>query len=59
MAVNPYDSVGALGGLFAPAWLYGDEASKAAVEAWNAKNLKKAPAPFRSNLDMVNPAAAP
>ena len=28
MAVNPYDSVGALGGLFAPAWLYGDEASR-------------------------------
>jgi hypothetical protein len=59
MAVSPYDSVGALGGLFAPAWLYGDEVSKAAVEAWNAKNLKKAPDPFTGNFGaMSDPANA-
>src|SRR5580765_8582399 len=40
-----YDPVGALGGLFAPAWIYGDPISQAAVEAWNAAHLKVPPAP--------------
>jgi hypothetical protein len=57
---HPYDSVGAMGGLFAPAWLYGDEVSRAAVEAWNAKNLKKPPAPFSGNIsNMIGGQTAP
>lgn len=41
----PYDPTGALGGLFAPAYIAGNAQSEAAVNAWNAANLKTAPAP--------------
>jgi len=38
------DRTGALGGLFAPAWIYGDEGQMAAVADWNARNLRRPPA---------------
>jgi hypothetical protein len=34
MIRQPYDSVGALNGLFAPAYIHGDPTSDAAVQAW-------------------------
>jgi hypothetical protein len=34
MQLPPYDPVGALGGLFAPAYIHGNPQSEAAVQAW-------------------------
>jgi hypothetical protein len=45
MALTPYDDVGAMGGLFAPAFIFGDPVSEAAVARWNAAHLKRKPAP--------------
>jgi len=42
---STYDPVGAMGGLFAPAFIYGDPEAEQAVAAWLAKNLKTPPAP--------------
>jgi hypothetical protein len=39
----PYDPVGALGGVFAPAYIANDPVSKAAVDAWNAAHMKFPP----------------
>jgi len=41
---SPYDDVGALGGLFAPAYIAGDPNSMTAVARWNAAHLKRRPA---------------
>jgi hypothetical protein len=38
MIRQPYDSVGALNGLFAPAYIHGDPTSDAAVQAWSVAN---------------------
>ena len=43
MATQQYDPVGAMGGLFAPAYIHGDPVSEAAVAAWNAAHLKLRP----------------
>lgn len=42
---NAYNPVGALGGLFAPAFIYGNPESDAAVAAWGKQNLKSPPLP--------------
>lgn len=36
-----YDETGALGGLFAPAWIYGNDQSMNAVNRWNAAHLQQ------------------
>jgi hypothetical protein len=41
----PYDDVGALGGLFAPAYIAGDPVSQAAVAKWTAAHQKSPPPP--------------
>lgn len=43
MMAPPYDPVGALGGVFAPAYIVNDPVSKAAVDAWNAAHMKFPP----------------
>ena len=51
MAYHPYDPIGALGGLFAPAFIRNDLTSEEAVAAWNARNRKYPPAPATSTFD--------
>lgn len=50
-----YNPVGALNGLFAPAYIKGDPQSEAAVAAWNAANLKKPPADIPVPPPVSNP----
>lgn len=38
MADQPYDAVGALGGMFAPAYIAGNQQSQDAVQKWTAEN---------------------
>jgi hypothetical protein len=45
MANAAYDPVGALGGLFAPAYIHGNPQSEAAVGQWNAAHLVSPPPP--------------
>lgn len=40
-----YDPVGAMGGLFAPAHIFGDPESQAAIEAWTARQRPPPPPP--------------
>ena len=43
MATQQYDPVGAMGGLFAPAYIHGDPVSEStAVAAWNAAHFEAA-----------------
>ena len=44
MALRPYDPVGAMGGLFAPALIRGNRESELAFDEWMARNLKRPPA---------------
>ena len=44
MAVRPYDPVGAMGGLFAPALIRGNRRIGTGVREWMARNLKRPPA---------------
>lgn len=46
--LQPYDEIGAMGGLFAPAYIHGDPISEAAVARWNAAHRRGAPAPDAS-----------
>jgi hypothetical protein len=40
-----YDPVGAMGGLFAPAFIYGNPQAEAAASAWNTAHLQTPPPP--------------
>jgi hypothetical protein len=44
MMAQPYDPVGAMGGMFAPAYIYGNPESEAAVQKWQAENFAMTPA---------------
>ncbi len=45
MATQTYDPIGAMGGLFAPAFIASDPVSQDAVARWNAAHLRLRPAP--------------
>src|SRR3954471_22534729 len=50
-----YDETGALGGTFAPAFIFGDPVSEAAVNKWNAAHLRTRPV----QTPLVTPGPAP
>jgi hypothetical protein len=60
---QPYDPVGALGGLFAPAYIHGNQQSSDAVQAWTAAHPYSPAVGSRNNItqamvDQQNAAAA-
>jgi hypothetical protein len=44
MPEQPYDPVGAMGGLFAPAYIHGNPEAEAAAAKWQAENFAMTPA---------------
>ena len=58
-AQQPYDPVGAMGGLFAPAYIVGNPQSEQAVGAWNTAHLQTPPAPDVQPTAPVAPTPSP